>query len=67
MRAELAAAEFTANGLAARVTCRHGDVCTKGWDYPGLEPSSIDAVIFDLPQPWDALPCVAPFCRLEPN
>ena len=21
-----------------------------GWDYPGIEPSSIDGVIFDLPQ-----------------
>lgn len=33
-RAELAAAEFNANGLAHRVTCRHADVCDAGKSLP---------------------------------
>ena len=54
-RAEQAAQEFVDHGLHY-VTCRHADVCADGWAYPGLAESSVDAVIFDLPQPWDAVP-----------
>eukprot|EP00908_Phaeocystis_cordata_P020951 Transcript_32616.p1 GENE.Transcript_32616~~Transcript_32616.p1 ORF type:complete len:441 (-),score=132.44 Transcript_32616:63-1235(-) len=61
-RAQAAAGEFAANKLA-HVTCRHADVCAEGWAYPGIEPGSVDAVIFDLPQPWDAVARVAPFVR----
>ena len=61
-RAEQAAQEFADHGLHY-VTCRHADVCAEGWAYPGLAESSIDAVIFDLPQPWDAVPRVAPFVK----
>jgi hypothetical protein len=42
-RALAAAGEFADNKLA-QVTCRHADVCTEGYVYPGLEPASIDAV-----------------------
>ena len=59
-RAEQAAQEFADHGLHY-VTCRHADVCADGWAYPGLAECSIDAVIFDLPQPWDAVPRVAPY------
>lgn len=65
-RAQLAAAEFTANGLAKHVTCRHGDVCAPDFSYEtaaGLAPSSVDAAIFDLPQPWDAVARFAPYLR----
>ena len=62
-RAGLAAAEFVANGLGDSVTCRHADVCAEAWDYPGLAAGSVDAVIFDLPQPWLAVPRVAPLLR----
>ena len=62
-RAKLAAAEFDANGLRGHVTCRHGDVCSEGWGYEGIEHGSIDAAIFDLPQPWDAVRKVAPLLR----
>ena len=61
-RAKQAKAEFAANQLA-QVTSAHGDVCVEGWAYDGIEPASIDAVIFDLPQPWDAIARVAPFVR----
>jgi tRNA (adenine57-N1/adenine58-N1)-methyltransferase len=53
-RAKLAQGEFVANGLAERVTCRHGDVCEEGWSYAevaGLQEGSVDAAIFDLPNP----------------
>ena len=42
-RALAAAGEFADNKLA-QVTCRHADVCTEGYVYPGLEHASIDAV-----------------------
>ena len=61
-RAEQAAQEFADHGLHY-VTCRHADVCADGWAYPGLAESSVDAVIFDLPQPWDAVPRVAPYVK----
>ena len=61
-RAEQAAQEFADHGLHY-VTCRHADVCAEGWAYPGLAESSVDAVIFDLPQPWDAVPRVAPYVK----
>ena len=55
-RAQLAAAEFAANGLDDRVSSRHGDVCAAEWSYEGLiEAGSVDGAIFDLPQPWDAV------------
>ena len=64
-RAQLAAAEFAANDLADRVTCLHGDVCTDGWDYSahGIREGSVDGVIFDLPQPWDAVRIFAPYMK----
>ena len=62
-RAELAAGEFAANGLTARVTSLHGDVCSPGWQYSNLTHESVDAAIFDLPQPWDAVRKVAPYMR----
>ena len=64
-RAQLAAAEFAANGLTERVTCRHGDVCAKDWLYSahGIAEETVDGVIFDLPQPWDAVERFAPYLR----
>ena len=63
-RAQLASAEFTANGLGERITCCHGDVCAANWSYEAhLARASADAVVFDLPQPWDAVRTVAPFMR----
>ncbi len=62
-RAQLAAAEFAANGLGGRVTSLHGDVCAAGWEYANVAPGSVDAAIFDLPQPWDAVRRVAPYLR----
>lgn len=62
-RAELAAGEFAANGLSGRVTCKHGDVCAESWSYEGLDDCSVDAAIFDLPQPWEAVRRVAPLIR----
>ena len=60
-RADLAAGEFAANGLNGRVTSLHGDVCADGWEYANLAPGSVDAAIFDLPQPWDAVRRIAPY------
>lgn len=54
-RAAEAAKEFAANGLSDRVTARHGDACITGTAYNGIESESIDAVVFDLPQPWEAV------------
>ena len=62
-RAQLAAAEFAANGLSGHVTSLHGDVCADGWEYANTAPGSVDAAIFDLPQPWDAVRHVAPYLR----
>ena len=62
-RAQLAAAEFRDNNLSDRVTCKHGDVCSEGWTYESLELGSVDAAIFDLPQPWDAVRLAAPYVR----
>ncbi|KAL1527500.1 hypothetical protein AB1Y20_008956 [Prymnesium parvum] len=62
-RAAAAAKEFEANGLASRVSCRHGDACVRGSTYEGIAPQSIDAVIFDLPQPWDAVVIAAPLVK----
>eukprot|EP00900_Chrysochromulina_parva_P008810 jgi/Chrpa1/17930/Chrysochromulina_OHIO_Genome00007355-RA len=62
-RAQLAAAEFAANGLGGRVTSLHGDVCADGWEYANTAHGSVDAAIFDLPQPWDAVRHVASYLR----
>ena len=63
-RAEQAAKELEINGLSpGRVTCRHGDVCKPDWEYEGLAHDSVDAAFFDLPQPWVAVPRVAPYIR----
>ena len=62
-RAQLAAAEFAATGLGGHVTSLHGDVCADGWEYANTAPGSVDAAIFDLPQPWDAVRHVAPYLR----
>lgn len=63
-RAQLAAREFEANGLGGRITCLHGDVCADDWTYEAHLPRlSADAVIFDLPQPWDAVRRAAPYLR----
>ena len=45
------------------VTCRHGDACISGAAYEGIAPASIDAIIFDLPQPWDAVVIASPLLR----
>ena len=65
-RAQLAQGEFTANQLGDRVTCRHGDVCAEGFSYEAeaaLAHESVDAAIFDLPQPWDAIRLAAPYLK----
>ena len=63
-RAKLAAAEFAANFPQQRVRCRHGDVCAENWSYDEfLSPGSVDAAIFDLPQPWDAVRIAGPLIR----
>ena len=65
-RAQLAQAEFVANDLGSRVTCRHGDVCAEDFSYAtaaGLTHESVDGAIFDLPQPWDAIRLAAPFIK----
>lgn len=62
-RAKLAKAEFEANGVVGHVTCRHGDVCADGWAYSGVGAETVDAAVFDLPQPWDAVRIVAPLIR----
>ena len=63
-RAGLAAAEFAANGLSGIVESRHADVCEALFTYDGaIAPRSVDAAIFDLPQPWLAVPNIAPFMR----
>jgi tRNA (adenine57-N1/adenine58-N1)-methyltransferase len=58
-RAKLAAEEFSANGLDGRVTCMHGDVCASEWSYEALGPNSVDAIVFDLPNPEIAVPKAA--------
>ncbi len=64
VRAQKAIAEFELHRLSDFVTCRHADVCADEWNYEGIEPRSIDAVVFDLPNPWLAVPKVAPFMKL---
>lgn len=51
-RAEQAQREFSAHGLAARVTAECRDVCADGFGRPG----AADAVFLDLPSPWLAIP-----------
>lgn len=53
-RAMTAQQELERNGLSTFVTTSHADVCKAG--FTGLEPSSVDAVFLDLPEPWLAVP-----------
>lgn len=65
-RAQLAKAEFEANGISGRVVSRHGDVCAEGFSYAdaaGIALESVDGFIFDLPQPWDAVRRAAPYIK----
>ena len=62
-RAKMAAEEFRANGLEYCITCQCADVCDPNWCYPGLDNGTIDAVIFDVPQPWDAIPRIGQIIR----
>lgn len=67
LRADTARTEFAKNGLAHLVSVYHRDVCGKGGQPGGFDrpPCSVDAVVLDLPEPWDAV-AHAEFC-LKPN
>jgi tRNA (adenine57-N1/adenine58-N1)-methyltransferase len=68
-RAETAKAEFAKNRVSRLVTVHHKDVCGKhgpgGFDQP---QASVDAIVLDLPEPWNAVPyaafCLKPNCRI---
>jgi tRNA (adenine57-N1/adenine58-N1)-methyltransferase len=51
-RVEKANIDFKNNKLDDVVTCRHRDVCAKGFPF---FPQGVDAVFLDLPTPWEAL------------
>lgn len=51
-RAQKAEEEFKDHGLSDYVTVTHRDVCQFGFDLEDVA----DAVLLDLPVPWDALP-----------
>jgi tRNA (adenine57-N1/adenine58-N1)-methyltransferase catalytic subunit len=68
-RANTAKIEFEKNRVNHLVTVHHKDVCGKhgsgGFDRP---QASVDAVVLDLPEPWNAVPyaahCLKPNSRL---
>ncbi|KAG7370622.1 tRNA1-methyladenosine methyltransferase-like methyltransferase [Nitzschia inconspicua] len=68
-RADTARVEFEKNRVSHLVTVHHKDVCGKhgpgGFDRP---QASVDAVVLDLPEPWNAVPyaahCLKPGGRL---
>jgi len=66
MRAETAREEFANNKADHLVEVMHKDVCGKhgpgGFDRP---QASVDAIILDLPEPWEAVPHCAHV--LKPN
>ncbi|KFM67712.1 tRNA (adenine(58)-N(1))-methyltransferase catalytic subunit TRMT61A, partial [Stegodyphus mimosarum] len=59
-RTEVAEKEFLAHGLSSLVKVEHRDICSTGF---GIEHLA-DAVILDLPNPWDAVPFVSKAFKL---
>ena len=59
-RSAEAAADFAKHKLQGTIHSHVGDVCGEGF---ALESESVDAVILDVPAPWNAIPHAARILR----